>query len=134
LTLYDLRQQVFNRVTDHLLSQQKKSMTVTTNLPDGQCRYRSDSGLKCAIGALIPDDKYQPDMEGCTAPALIQRFGWEAVGLDGSNLTLDEQYSLRCFLDNLQCVHDLYAVEDWKKELLAVAMKYKLDYPITLLD
>lgn len=30
---------------------------------DGQCRYRDNRGNKCAIGHLIPDDKYTTALE-----------------------------------------------------------------------
>ncbi len=30
----------------------------------GTCVYRDNSGNKCAVGQLIPDDKYTPEMEG----------------------------------------------------------------------
>lgn len=33
--------------------------------PDGQsCAYRTLDGCKCIIGSLIPDDDYDPNMEG----------------------------------------------------------------------
>ena len=31
---------------------------------DGGCLYRGPNGRKCAIGHLIPDDKYKQKMEG----------------------------------------------------------------------
>jgi hypothetical protein len=30
----------------------------------GACCYRGEDGLKCAVGALIPDDQYTPQMDG----------------------------------------------------------------------
>ena len=47
-------QQVFNHVVAHLCIQGRKSFR------KGQysCAYRGDNGLKCAIGALIPDALY----------------------------------------------------------------------------
>lgn len=31
----------------------------------GMCAYRGAGGARCAIGLLISDEKYSPDMEGC---------------------------------------------------------------------
>lgn len=30
------------------------------------CRYRGDNGAKCAVGVLIPDERYEPRFEGNT--------------------------------------------------------------------
>jgi hypothetical protein len=49
-------QEIFDTVIAHLLQQGKQSKSDV-------CLYRSDDGLKCAIGALIPDSEYDPDME-----------------------------------------------------------------------
>ncbi len=49
-------QEIFDTVVDHLLSQGKPSIS-------GVCRYRSDDGLKCAVGVLIPDSEYDFEME-----------------------------------------------------------------------
>lgn len=35
------------------------------------CRYRSETGCKCAIGLLIPDELYRPDMEQFNIHALL---------------------------------------------------------------
>ena len=34
--------------------------------PLGKCRYRTNNGLKCAVGQLIPDEVYDMGMEGET--------------------------------------------------------------------
>jgi len=49
-------QEIFDTVVAHLLQQGKQSKS-------NVCLYRSDDGLKCAIGALIPDSEYDPAME-----------------------------------------------------------------------
>jgi hypothetical protein len=36
------------------------------------CQYRGKDGVKCAIGWLIPDEYYHPDMEGRGVQRLLQ--------------------------------------------------------------
>lgn len=50
-------------IRDHLAKQRAKSSVTLIN---GQevCRYRGEDGMMCAVGCLIPDDKYDPEMEG----------------------------------------------------------------------
>lgn len=52
------KQQTFNKIGKHLLTQ----LEVASN--GAMCRYRADSGLMCAAGAIIPDDEYDEEMEG----------------------------------------------------------------------
>jgi hypothetical protein len=54
------KQEIFNKVYLGLHSQGwKKSVDA-----DGECFYRGDDGCKCAAGHLIPDEDYDPSMEG----------------------------------------------------------------------
>lgn len=50
--------EVFDQVSDHLLSQKIRSMK------DGVCLYRMSDGRKCAAGCLISDDEYNEEIEG----------------------------------------------------------------------
>jgi hypothetical protein len=59
------KQQTYDTVLAHLLAQGKRAST------DSGCKYRTSDGLKCAAGCLIPDEQYQPAMEGC----LIRSYG-----------------------------------------------------------
>ena len=56
-------QQVFDSVYEHMVKQGKRSVSVV----DGECMYRGPDGLKCAVGALIPDDIYEPEMDQPTS-------------------------------------------------------------------
>lgn len=55
-------QEVFDTVCKHLVKQGRRAV----NLSHGQCKYRASNGDKCAVGVLIPDDRYRLDMEGMT--------------------------------------------------------------------
>ncbi len=40
------------------------------------CRYRDPSGNKCAVGVIIPDEKYEKEMENTTLQQLSMQFGF----------------------------------------------------------
>jgi len=105
------RQEVLNTMAAHLLKQGVKSLN-----PDGSCCYLSHEGLKCAVGCLISDDEYCPEMEGkdveCLGDLLPER--------------------LRPHLDLIsdgQNTHDELPVESWPSELRAIAEEFGLEIP-----
>ena len=60
------------------------------------CRYRTRDGRKCAIGRYIPDDKYDPRIEGkstCSSEVM-------------SLLSSDIQKMTKSFLATCQNLHD----------------------------
>lgn len=42
-----------------------------------RCMYRDNDGHKCAVGLFIPDEKYDPLMEGECARGVVIKFGLE---------------------------------------------------------
>lgn len=55
----------------HLINQKAQSVA----FPDsGACMFRTSCGLKCAVGAIIPDEKYEPAMESNSSWTLRQRW------------------------------------------------------------
>lgn len=113
-------QKVFNVVYRHLMKQNKKSGSGIF------CRYRTKCGLRCAIGALIPNRLYHKDIEGSPVYDLLcintdiryhikKRFG-------DCNMSL---------LDGLQKVHDEFEVDEWNEQLKFIAGEYKLTIPKT---
>lgn len=56
---YLTRQEAFDTALTHLRKQGCKSVTSDTL----RCAYRGRNGTKCAIGALIPDEKYERGMD-----------------------------------------------------------------------
>lgn len=80
-------QDIFDQVVTHLLKQNKQALA-----PNGACKYHTDSGLKCAVGCLISDDEYYPDMDNGLSISKI-------TGLCYTN----EKYKL---LSRLQLIHD----------------------------
>lgn len=82
-------QEVFDTVVRHLHTQGKQAYD------DGGCRYRTDDGLRCAVGCLISDEEYVLNMEGNTVALLLDE------GL--ATPVMQEHYDL---LRELQDVHD----------------------------
>lgn len=95
-------QEIFDKVATHLLTQKEKS---TQELSTGtRCVYRSPKGLKCAVGCLIPDELYNPSLEGYTASGLSYEIKI-AIGYN------DKTALLICML---QSMHDSMPPEKWK--------------------
>lgn len=102
-------QEAFEKVANHLLTQMEPSVG-----PAG-CRYRANNGLKCAIGCLIPDDKYYQDLEGLGAKH-------ESVLAAISDFCGDAS-----LLFELQLIHDQHDPEQWRNRLKNLAVTYNLE-------
>lgn len=80
------------------------------------CAYRGDNGRKCAVGMVIPDEDYSPDMELFVASkGKVYRY---LVG---------EGYDVP-FLIRLQHIHDIVPRSKWENEFEKVAEEYSLIY------
>lgn len=53
--------ELFQTIRNHFLHQQ----SLAWDKHQGTCKYRTDDGRKCAVGALIPDELYLPKYESC---------------------------------------------------------------------
>lgn len=76
------------------------------------CMYRGNSNAscpqRCAIGVLIPDEKYHPNMERMKCSFLFERFPFMKTFMpDG--LTLND-------LKGIQSGHDRCALTGWSAE------------------
>lgn len=105
------------------------------------CRYRGDNGRKCAIGQLIPDDKYATWMDSGTEAGgpLPAASALKVAGV----ISGDELYDPSYFWDQLQLAHDAacgYTKDDhlvlrslnefwidWRHRLQLLAQTYKLN-------
>lgn len=79
-----------------------------------ECLYRREDGLKCAIGALIPDEEYRSSFEG-NAVRMIYK---DVPALQSVDLP---------FLQDLQFLHDDHDPPYWPRELKRFAAKYEVD-------
>lgn len=111
------KQEIFDRVVNHLLTQNKRAVDYTLGYP--KCMYRTNEGLKCAVGCLIPDDAYDPRMEG---------YGIRQLYTFGAFLIIQGFADHILFLEELQSVHDGYPPTEWKDLLEEVAKRYGLEW------
>ena len=112
----DTLQEVFNKVSLHLLTQGQMSLN------DSMCMYRGENGMKCAAGALIPDDEYNPEMEKKLWDILVSLHFVE-------NKFTQE-------IKELQTIHDDGSTDPeqcvlfWKRRLIQFANKHNLTHNI----
>lgn len=107
-------QELFDTCLNHLRKQGKRSVNST-----GDCLYRAPDGSMCAVGALIPDDKYSPDFENRSvghAPV------YEAAGLT--------TYQVPLARDIQRAMHDINGdrLEHLELNAQKIAADYKLEY------
>lgn len=109
------RQEVFDKVATHLLTQMKKSMD------DDNCLYRGPRGLRCAIGCLIPHELIKPSINTKIVNELplkiLRRIGVQT----------DEDIE---FLRQLQRIHDREVPDNWKLKLYNFAKYNNLAWNI----
>lgn len=108
-------QELFDIAATHLLTQNKRAGA------RGACFYRTNDGLKCAVGALIPDELYDADMERRSIIGLINGCAY----LQGTELRA-ELSTNREMLLGLQRIHDDYPEERWPERLKSAASEFGL--------
>lgn len=96
---------VFELVRQHLMAQGARSITDSNSK---RCLFRGTNHLKCAVGALIPDEEYEPSME-IRISSTIFIYG------DGTSYG---------FLDKLMDIHDKMPVDLWELELERIRASY----------
>lgn len=112
-------QAIFDRVCEHAMVDHRKSLLPNSAVP--RCGYRGAAGARCFIGCLIPDELYEPYVEGlsiATAATETSRHLLRAIGADASQL--DQ-------LEALQGVHDNYEPPAWLGRLRQYAGEHGLD-------
>ncbi len=92
------RQKCYDIAAKGLLKQNNKSMRLWTPGDPPVCAYRGDNGTKCAVGFLIPDEKYHLNMEG-DINALVTKYDPGPLLADAVDTDID-------FLEALQAIHD----------------------------
>lgn len=117
--IFTTDQQIFDHITAHLLKQGRRA---TSPAAGYYCRYRTEDGLKCAVGALIPDDRYDPGMEGHLVSELVPNFLLDIIQTPQLGTTID-------LLRQLQQIHDraINPQQEWPGALRRVAREFYLD-------
>lgn len=94
------------------------------------CAYRGENGCRCAVGCLIPDDRYCPGME---------KYRITHAWIQGHHLEDLFPAYLVDFLSTLQVAHDTYG-PSWgdftaymERRLRTIAKEHDLTIPNTTL-
>lgn len=131
-------QEVFTHVVTHLLQQRCRSILETD---EEMCAYRGMDDLQCAAGCCIPDDKYEPIMEGSGIKSIL--------GLEDRGGAFNDSEEIRKvrerqpewretfkhlaphadLLNELQKIHDNEEVCIWFASLEELAEKSTLQMP-----
>lgn len=114
-------QETFDVVVEHLRKQGAKALQCVED--NTACAYRGEDGMKCAVGVLIPDDKYSSSFEGLTAEDTPIKKVLAELGHD---IPLCKA---------LQNVHDAFdpspwymGGKNWETEFQRVAAEFNLEY------
>jgi len=110
-------QAAFTHVVEFLRAQGRPAIW------NSSCVYRHPDGLKCAIGCLISDHVYTPQLEGFAIASehkedlliALEESGWGDVDLD--------------LLSKLQWTHDECSEDRWEYHWKDIAEEYELEMP-----
>jgi hypothetical protein len=108
---------MFDKMVAHLREQKAFSAQSPNSMA---CSYRGAGGTKCAIGALIPDDKYDPDFEGHAVR--LGMFDFEETDL---RFLQDAQKSLH---DDMRGLNRAWNPIEFEARVLKFSYKYDLEY------
>lgn len=86
-------QELFDRIIDHFVKQGHRAINSADD-----CMYRAPNGDMCAIGCLISDEAYTPDLEQKPTSAESVQAALKASGVDAAHRTR--------FFDHMQFAHD----------------------------
>ena len=110
---------IYERVSNHLLTQRAVSED-----ENGSCRLRSGNSRKCAIGSLIADELYRPEIEGIG-------ISYYRNAKDGSLLRALYASEVNAYdpdivelLIELEEVHDDFSVDEWPQLLARVGKRH----------
>ena len=104
------RRSIFEKVKTHLLTQNCKAYGENDDKVIG-CFYRTRSGLRCAIGCMIPDGH-----PGLNHIGGIRSLLTEFPSLRNLWKVKSDEDDVR-FLETLQTIHDGYAPGHWASTL-----------------
>ena len=110
-------QEIYETVVNHLRQQGERSVG-----PDGTCLYRSGNGLKCAIGILISDEVYKPEMEEKDLLVLLDQ---DTINLGPVREELTKHFSM---LKEFQKAHDCSYPSNWEEDFKKIAKLFALQY------
>jgi len=114
-------QEILNTVAQHLIKQGRKSLRPDAyddpdDLDGDGCAYLSKDGLKCAVGCLLEEGEYYPEMESKNVDGLRDLLPGRLRGHTD-------------LLTSLQLIHDAHPVADWPRQLRELSESQGLNVP-----
>ncbi|SAL02845.1 hypothetical protein AWB80_08451 [Caballeronia pedi] len=111
--------EIYERVSEHLLTQRAVSED-----DNGSCRLRSPEGRKCAIGSLVNDDLYEPELEGIGISYYRHaQDGKLLQALFASNVNAYDPNIIDLLIE-LEEIHDYADIDEWPELLAALAKRH----------
>jgi hypothetical protein len=111
--------EIYEHVSAHLLEQHAVSED-----ENGSCRLRGNHGRKCAVGSLVSDELYHPNLEGIG-------IGYYRHAADGTLLRALYASNVNAYdpvivdlLCELEQIHDNASVDQWHLLLAALGKRY----------
>ena len=126
------KQETFDTVVAHARKQKCQAYDKGKGV---WCCYRTEDGKKCFAGCLIPDELYDPEMEGGAVGVSLgdgnYRTGLVVSTSSQTKLVSDtiESLGYDCgFVYELQKAHDQWLPADWEDQFARLAAKHGLTY------
>jgi hypothetical protein len=115
------KQEILNAVVTHLRKQGVPA--IASDSSENECMYRTEAGLKCAAGCLIPDEDYNPIFEG----SQVRGYGSPVADYFSNRFGSEEVKFIRA----LQRIHDSpgSTLEQWEAAWLDLAALHKVTVP-----
>ena len=110
--------EIFYKVEKHLLKQNEQAIGSST-----VCKYRTDSGLSCAVGCLIPDEIYSSKIEGGDITDLPANILTPLIGLQYTEGWSEKLH----LLEKLQAMHDNRLPEKWPTYLADIKTEFNIN-------
>lgn len=121
--IFRSNQQLFEFMVTNLYKQGCKSEQ------HGKCKYRNYESKSCAVGFLIPDDAYDPEMEGRAAHALLYARQFERWGAYRATQPLFSLVDTENMLGAVQrFLHDEYANTEFGVAYLDAVVSFAETY------
>lgn len=95
----------------------------------GNCLYRNLQKECCFIGALIPNELYNSDMENRKGNRVLIQANLLPEIDRLSEDSVSSYYDYESFITQLQKVHDSFPIETWNGALTRIAEQYNLQVP-----
>jgi len=106
-------QEAFTTMVQHARKQREKSLDDLRQT----CLYRGPRGLKCFVGALIPDADYREEWDH--AGSSVKRIKFLVPCLTDVSTDL---------LETMQLTHDHILISNWERRFSEIADEYHLSF------